>query len=166
MRMLEAASVDSTAGLCPLGQMLERERLERGDSCKTLAACLEISTTYLAVLRKPGASFERVSESILRRCATYLNRPFIVVKMAAGHVSASDWQMPNLTDEQALGHAIRRLSKHPRAISLAKLDLPRLPIEVQRALVEFASETMGENLLAGEGVPRSLSPLHIATRGI
>lgn len=147
----------------PLLAWLSEEARARGDTAAVMCKHLGVTFGYIAQLRSGHRKLSGISDQFATQCAKYLGVPTIVVKLLAERVTLQDFAIPELSDEDLLRQAVRRMRAHPRACEMMAVDPEGLPLDAQRMLVLAFGAAVGEDLFAQPQLPSIIRSLKSAS---
>lgn len=129
---------------------LTRTAVARGHKMSQMANALGVTYGYLIQLKKGIRDTPRISNEVVEAAARYLLCPPILVKMAAGQVTAQDFYTPRDRMEEEVDAAIAHIAGDPNYLFLLPAGVESLPQEVKASLVMLYQDATGKDLLTGK----------------
>lgn len=127
---------------------LIKTAVQRGEKMHQLAASLGVTYGYLVQLKKGIRSTTRISEEVIRAAARYLGVPAIAVRLAAGQVTLSDFDLPGERFSQRVDNGLDFISKDPAYSFLLPPGVEKLSTEVKASIVVLYEGATGARLLS------------------
>lgn len=126
---------------------LTRTASSRSQKMHQMASALGVTYGYLIQLKKGIRETPRISADVVQAAARYLGCPPILVKMAAGQITAQDFYTPKDRLENDMAAAITHIAGDPNYLYLLPPNIDKLPDDVKAALVMFYQDATGKVLL-------------------
>lgn len=127
---------------------LIKTAIQRGEKMNELASALGVTYGYLIQLKKGIRSTTRISEEVIRSSARYLSVPAIAVRLAAGQVTLSDFDLPGERFSQRVDNGLDFISKDPAYSFLLPPGVEKLSTEVKASIVVLYEGATGARLLS------------------
>lgn len=132
------------------------EALARGHQQQELARHLGVTVGYLHQLRNGLRQVNHISHDFAAACASYLMVPAIVVKLVSGLIRMSDFAWPNVSEQELVERAFKRLRADPVVMAALPESLDSLSYDARRALVILYSEVSCQDFFALREVPEAV----------
>lgn len=127
---------------------LTKVATQRGEKMHQMSGALGVTYGYLIQLKKGIRETSRISDEVVRSAARYLGVPAIAVRLAAGQVSLTDFQMPGDRFERRVEDAIAYIGRDPAYCFLLPPGMKDLPLDAQISMVVLYEQATGARLIS------------------
>lgn len=146
-----------------LGRLLDECR-RRGETQQVMLQQLGFTQSYLTQLRNHKRKPAGMSQTTVEACARYLGEPPVVVKLLAGHIQASDFLPPTMTEEELLDRAWAEAAEDLALRALVPRNCNHWPVEARRAVMALYHECTDIDPFGLHQLPRILQELGRAAK--